>query len=337
MFYWKYLRLWLLTYSCESSQLIFDIFGVLITMNKSYFPQGYTYIFEGNNKLLENYCGEEQFFCAFRININDITCWKKWLGEFETLSNTNWRVEKTVPSTGCKVLHKVVYRCHRNTRPESHPQRTTKPHIKHTGCSAKMITVISNVNTRNRNKSMVIETHRTKVRLEFTHNHLRIAADALRYRRPTESIKNKSLEMFKAGHTPLEIQSFHRVPKALETHQVDMQEEYKDEFYKVATDRSVVTEKLRKVFDDICVRCAKQPDEYVPALENFCRRYGELQTDSAIVSSFHNFSLNTSALSSAIRSGKKRRVSLKGSKNIPVQPTALARRKRLAVGSDRLA
>lgn len=70
--------------------------------------------------------------------------------------------------------------------------------------------------------------HPTVVVLHFKHNHNINAADALKFRPPSEEVTTKFLHLFQAGHNPA---------RALAIHQQDLQQEHEDEYYMVAADR----------------------------------------------------------------------------------------------------
>ena len=72
--------------------------------------------------------------------------------------------------------------------------------------------------------------HPTVVVWHFEHNHNINTADALKCRSPSDEITEKFLHFFQAGHNPA---------RALAIHHQDLQQEYEDDYYMVAADRSL--------------------------------------------------------------------------------------------------
>ena len=61
-----------------------------------------------------------------------------------------------------------------------------------------------------RSKDPHLPCHPTSVTLSFTHNHPIRVADALKYRKVSEETKQKFVDLFKAGHSPVSALESHR-------------------------------------------------------------------------------------------------------------------------------
>jgi len=81
-------------------------------------PPNYDYIV-CEYESLGSHSGEERFFAVVRIGRRDAVPGsdagissaaeaEDWLLQFETVSRTNWRVDKTYPDTHTKLIFKVI-------------------------------------------------------------------------------------------------------------------------------------------------------------------------------------------------------------------------------------
>ncbi|XP_029902243.1 uncharacterized protein LOC115355529 [Myripristis murdjan] len=144
--------------------------------------------------------------------------------------SVTWRVDRTVPGKGQKVLFKVEYRCQHNTRPRRQSQGPTK----NTDCPAKMnITVLRTHVSRGR-QSRSTDPHLpdfpTVVWIRSEHNHNISTAAALRHRDVGDAARAKLRRLFEAGHSP---------SSALDALKCDLQLEYGDDYVFASADRAL--------------------------------------------------------------------------------------------------
>ncbi len=143
------------------------------------------------------------FHCTFKLNIDNEEILRKWLAAYNDKSKETMVYESCRNGKGKSVVKKFYLRC-------QHKQRQTGKHTK-SGRSLK--TTHKSHNNRNTNcPAQIIATllsprksnHRfgVDVILKHSHNHLVHVADALRFRRMSESTKEKYYDLFRQGHSP---------------------------------------------------------------------------------------------------------------------------------------
>ncbi|XP_054278152.1 uncharacterized protein LOC128996731 [Macrosteles quadrilineatus] len=191
-------------------------------MDHIYPPQ--TKILKINGSTLNNHTAE------LRLKCKDKEEFLVWLKEHEALSGVIFRVLSGKKVNGKTVVYKAMYRCQHNTMPWQH--NTKKPSEKHTNCESKLkVTIKSSPKDRRvRSKDEFRKEFPTCVTITHKHNHAINEAEALKFKDPREDIKDKFLDLFKSHHTP---------SRALYLHKQDLQEEYEDDYFKVAEDRSI--------------------------------------------------------------------------------------------------
>ncbi|XP_063967041.1 uncharacterized protein LOC135156951 [Lytechinus pictus] len=162
---------------------------------------------------------------------------KKWLESMQKSSLATFRVERTHPSSGEKVLYKTEFRCQHNTKPRTATANQRRG-SKNTSCPAGL-SIIVKVSTFERSDGRVrksrssdphLPDHPMVVKFKSTHNHLLRSADALKHRDVSEDVKEKFLDLFSKGYTP---------SKALALHKYDLQLQHNDNYVFVSADRAI--------------------------------------------------------------------------------------------------
>ena len=173
--------------------------------------------------------------------------------------------------------------------------------------------------------------------INSSHNHRIKSAVTLSYRDPDQAVRDKFLELFKAGHS---------ATQAVAAHKRDLMDEYEDDYYLACADRAVcpdvkwvqnllstsfasefgpsagdaMAKHLEKIVSDyntggnkaVMIHC--QNDIIVAVSSTLMQR-----TTSSVTSALHNFGKTPGMTAFAFR--RRNRAA------IPVQPTAVARRK----------
>ncbi|XP_064622685.1 uncharacterized protein LOC135484914 [Lineus longissimus] len=167
------------------------------------------------------------FTATIRLPLRSKDEAKSWKKEFQECSKSTFRVSKTYPHVGEKVIFKEDLRCQHKTRTEC-----SRLSSKNTKCSATMTISVKRIEKgRCRSKDAHLQIFPMIVNMNFIHNHLLNSADALRHRDVSEEVTKKFLTMFEAGHSP---------SSALELHKYDMQIDHQDDFIFASADRAKI-------------------------------------------------------------------------------------------------
>ncbi|XP_030765420.1 uncharacterized protein LOC115889529 isoform X2 [Sitophilus oryzae] len=150
---------------------------------------------------------EQTFHTTIRANIFSKEAAEAWLEDFES-------------------QNKKDYRCHHNTRASLPSSKTKTPSSKHVNCQASLKITVKQYKMK-RSQDDLLKTHPCEIVIKHNHNHLLECADALRHRRPTKETEEKILNLFSKGHSP---------SSALDLLKYDLQEEYGDNYYRIAAD-----------------------------------------------------------------------------------------------------
>ncbi|XP_076019209.1 uncharacterized protein LOC143010652 isoform X2 [Genypterus blacodes] len=138
---------------------------------KDYLPEGYDY-HVCNYKTISESADHVNFRAAFRMALSTEDEIKLWL----RLHRVTWRVDRTHPRKGQKVLFKVEFRCQHNTRPRGSEKAPSRS--KNTNCPAKMTVTL-------------LRTQVSRGRQSLHHNHNMDVADALRCRDMGDKTRGK--------------------------------------------------------------------------------------------------------------------------------------------------
>nr|XP_054755233.1 uncharacterized protein LOC129261196 [Lytechinus pictus] len=180
---------------------------------------------------------EEGVKVTLRLAVPNEEGAKEWLESMQKSSLATFRVERTHPSSGEKVLYKNDFRCQHNTKPRS-ATADQRRGSKNTSCPAGLSIVVK-VNTfersdgrkrKCRSSDPHMPDHPMVVKFKSTHNHPLRTADALKHRDVSEDVKEKFLDLFSKGYTP---------SKALALHKHDLQLQHNDNYIFVSADRAI--------------------------------------------------------------------------------------------------
>ncbi|XP_030765421.1 uncharacterized protein LOC115889529 isoform X3 [Sitophilus oryzae] len=170
---------------------------------------------------------EQTFHTTIRANIFSKEAAEAWLEDFESQNKVNFRVLRTYGGDGqLKLIFEKDYRCHHNTRASLPSSKTKTPSSKHVNCQASLKITVKQYKMK-RSQDDLLKTHPCEIVIKHNHNHLLECADALRHRRPTKETEEKILNLFSKGHSP---------SSALDLLKYDLQEEYGDNYYRIAAD-----------------------------------------------------------------------------------------------------
>ncbi|XP_014775784.1 uncharacterized protein LOC106873077 [Octopus bimaculoides] len=180
---------------------------------------------------------EKEVKVTMRLAVSTREGAKEWLESMQKSSLSTFRVERTYPSSGEKVLFKTEFRCQHNTKPRTATADQRKG-SKNTNCPAGL-SIVGKVSTfeksdgkkrKCRSSDPHMPDHPMIVKFKCTHNHPLRAEDALKHRDVSEEVKVKFLELFNRGYTP---------SKALELHKYDLQLQHSDNYIFISADRSI--------------------------------------------------------------------------------------------------
>ncbi|XP_041469625.1 uncharacterized protein LOC121419295 isoform X4 [Lytechinus variegatus] len=173
--------------------------------HQSILPEGYTY----HACHVDNFSqGDEVHFAAtIRLDLRSKQDFGKWLDSFQEASSTTWRVKRTFPSVGMKIVFKKAYRCHHNTRPAKESTNAgRRVASKNTNCPADMVVSIKKSvyegRTVSRSKDHHLPLYPAEIRLSYIHNHPIMCADALKFRDVSEEAKEELISLFKRKYGP---------------------------------------------------------------------------------------------------------------------------------------
>ena len=164
----------------------------------SMLPEGYSY----KMVTVTNFKDLDSFNCELKIKLETEESIRKWIGEYNEKTKETMVYECCKNLSGKRVVKKMYLRC-------QHKQRQTGKHTKsnktlktthkqhnnrNTDCPAQILVTLLPPNTR--------DGFCVAVTLKHTHNHFVDVADALQFRRITDSTKEKYYDLFRQGHSP---------------------------------------------------------------------------------------------------------------------------------------
>ena len=164
----------------------------------SMLPEGYSY----KMVTVKNFKDLDSFNCELKIKLETEESIRKWIGEYNEKTKETMVYECCKNLSGKRVVKKMYLRC-------QHKQRQTGKHTKsnktlktthkqhnnrNTDCPAQILVTLLPPNTR--------DGFCVAVTLKHTHNHFVDVADALRFRRISDSTKEKYYDLFRQGHSP---------------------------------------------------------------------------------------------------------------------------------------
>nr|XP_054770098.1 uncharacterized protein LOC129277934 isoform X2 [Lytechinus pictus] len=172
---------------------------------QSILPEGYTY----HACHVDNFSQSDEvhFSATIRLDLRSEQDFDKWLDSFQEASSTTWRVKRTFPSAGLKIVFKKAYRCHHNTRPAKESTNAgRRVASKNTNCQADMVVSIKKSvyegRTVSRSKDHHLPLYPAEIRLSYIHNHPIMCADALKFRDVSEEAKEELISLFKRKYGP---------------------------------------------------------------------------------------------------------------------------------------
>ncbi|XP_041476647.1 uncharacterized protein LOC121424873 isoform X1 [Lytechinus variegatus] len=195
-------------------------------------PSGITY--HACNLEIESFNENEVHFrTTLWLNLSTKEEFEEWLQSFQETSHVTWRVRRTVPTDGVKVLFKKSYRCQHNTLPAK-ASTNSKQRVasKNTNCKADMMVKIrvSKFEVHKRSRSKDHPDYQAQIVLNNMHNHPVECADALKHRDVSETTKAMLTDLFQRKYGPTQ---------AVEMLKFDLQLKHGDDYHVKAADRAV--------------------------------------------------------------------------------------------------
>eukprot|EP00057_Strongylocentrotus_purpuratus_P017237 XP_011671711.1 PREDICTED: uncharacterized protein LOC105441859 [Strongylocentrotus purpuratus] len=189
-----------------------------------------------------------KYEAEFRIDISNEDDAKLWLEKYQQLTKVTFRVGATKLKNGWVNLFKVFYRCQHKTLPRSETA-SQKMSSKNTNCPAKLAVTVKKIPgklSRAKSKDLHLPAYQTVVKISHTHNHMNDSADTLKHRDVSKETIEKFKDLFSKGHSPA---------SALNTHKLDLQLQYDQDYVYEAADRANCPDTqfchrlYRKIFD----------------------------------------------------------------------------------------
>ncbi|XP_053469446.1 uncharacterized protein si:dkey-75a21.2 [Ictalurus furcatus] len=169
------------------------------------------------------------FSATLRMTISTIEEVQQWVKD----STITWRIDRTRPPKGQRVIFKVDYRCHHNTKPRNTMEPSGR-RTKNTNCPAKMSITLHRPQGSNGRQCRSTDPHMptfpTLVHITNEHNHNLHVPDALRYKDVGPEAIQKLKKLFEAGHSP---------STALDVLKYDLQLELGEDYAYASADRSI--------------------------------------------------------------------------------------------------
>ncbi|KAK2829475.1 hypothetical protein Q7C36_017465 [Tachysurus vachellii] len=169
------------------------------------------------------------FSATMRMSISTIEEVQQWVKD----STITWRIDRTRPPKGQRVIFKVDYRCHHNTKPRNTMEPSGR-RTKNTNCPAKMSITLHRPQGSNGRQCRSTDPHMpgfpTLVHITNEHNHNLHVPDALRYKDVGPEAILKLKKLFEVGHTP---------STALDVLKYDLQLELGEDYAYASADRSI--------------------------------------------------------------------------------------------------
>ena len=179
-------------------------------------PDGFEYMVTDFDLLdRSNVVGENKFHAKIRVNVAEETKIPEFLTEFEAKSGTTYnKVRGDERGTGKKVIVRGHRKCQHNVRhqklSDSEPRKkgpgrqpgSHRVPNKDTVCAARISFCLSgtHLHTSHAKKRSLTAIYKQDYPLEFdihfTHNHSIRSADAMRYRKVSEEVKNTFTQYF---------------------------------------------------------------------------------------------------------------------------------------------
>ncbi|CAG8763923.1 5969_t:CDS:1, partial [Acaulospora morrowiae] len=171
---------------------------------KSILPQYYTYLIKNFNEFslfrtVENF-EIPQFELHGFVDFDNKEKAHEWFLAFESHSKTTMPQTKGYTIKGKKVLFREKRHCiHSNEVKKKQGNRETKhPH----SSRARNINCNASIHLR-LEKWRLDLSHPLEINIKFIHNHIIDSAESLSFRHVKEEVRNKFLELFKDGHSPI--------------------------------------------------------------------------------------------------------------------------------------
>ncbi|KAF1395471.1 hypothetical protein PFLUV_G00011860 [Perca fluviatilis] len=229
-----------------------------------------------------------------------------------------WRVDRTYPRKGQKVLFKVDFRCQRNTRPRNENAAGRRSQI--TNCSAKMtVTLLRTQVSRGRqslSKDPHVPTFPTIVSICSDHNHNVYVADALSHCDVGDDTKAKLNKLFEAGRCP---------SSALDELKYDLSPQTLS-----CQSPSLSHQDAAAGFAEMCQELSAMVNSdasFTASSIAAVKAFKTIKDDpSKIMTALHMFGRSKNTSLASVRTGAIRRAARHAGPTIHAQPTAVARR-----------
>ncbi|XP_041468587.1 uncharacterized protein LOC121418660 isoform X2 [Lytechinus variegatus] len=128
----------------------------------------------------------------------------KWKQDFEESSKCTWRVQRTHPCQGQRILFKKDYRCHHGQQRKM--KEGCSRHMKDTGCSSSLQLTVRRTKTfggrLSRSTNPNLQSHPAIIKIVWNHNHAINIPSALRFRDVNQQTCEKLEDLFRKGHSP---------------------------------------------------------------------------------------------------------------------------------------
>lgn len=174
----------------------------------NFLPKKYTYIFQ-------EFCSISSQTLSFRttfyINVNDEVKAKVWISDFESFTNTTYRITRGTKTKGTRLVYKSCRtKGKRVTR--DHPKKTGLQTLQKTDCDSTLLIKVHS----QENFKVLYRSHPCEVLLHWEHNHSIKSAHALSFRPVSEETKLRFFSYFDQGHSPGSAKHLHSLNLAME-------------------------------------------------------------------------------------------------------------------------
>lgn len=211
-------------FHCVSPDLNLSLYPVLkdwLPCNHEYHVCDYTTIRQTQDHI--------DFSATLRMTVSTVEEIQQWVKS----STITWRIDRTRPPKGQRVIFKVDYRCHHNTKPRNTVEASGR-RTKNTNCPAKMSITLHRPQLGNGKQCRSTDPHMpafpTIVSITNEHNHNLHVPDALRYKDVGQEAIQKLKKLFEAGHSP---------STALDVLKYELQLELGEDYAYASVDRSI--------------------------------------------------------------------------------------------------
>ena len=176
---------------------------------------------------------EKQFNAKLQVNICSEDSLRAFLTEFSTLSTTRYNHygndKRTLKNSVISGYRKCIHFTRKRIDPETKAVRSEKTEGQQTECPANLHFKIKKHICSASLDGDICTNYACEITLDYSHNHVILAAEAAKYHPVSENTKRKFLDLFHQGYG---------ASKSLNIYKEYLRDIYKEDYIKISSNRS---------------------------------------------------------------------------------------------------